>query len=222
MKFFLILIGSILPLFGSANTVILIHGHKSHPAQFKKLERFLTSKDFKVDYFTYQSDRLTLTQASSELEIFLKSCAPTHEKVILIAHSMGGLVAKKALNSFSSNTLHATFITLGTPYGGFHRANLVYFTPFGRYFSKWFKTPMSYEIASNSFFLQKLAETRLSKKIQWFIIDSPQDEVASPYEESEKRNYQRFIKRCSAHYTLKGLSHMDFLEPVSRVTARSL
>ena len=200
------------PFIGSASTVILIHGHKGHPDQFKKLEQFLTSKDFKVDYFTYQSDRLTLTQASSELEIFLKSCAPTHEKVILIAHSMGGLVAKRALNRFPADTLHATFITLGTPYGGFHKANLVYYTPLGRYFSKWFKAPMSYEIASNSFFLQKLAETKLSNKIQWFIIDSPQDEVATPRDESEKRNYQRFIERCNAHYTLRGLSHMDFLE----------
>ena len=102
----------------SVNSVVSVN-HDNYGANntYKTLYNSLKnaySANFDVIFFDYDW-RMSNTTAASNLASELSG----YTQVVLVAHSMGGLVASKFLSNSSANrTKTAALITLGTPYVG--------------------------------------------------------------------------------------------------------
>lgn len=106
--------------------VIFVHGLKSSPKRFDEIRRYLRSKGFATaaaGYDDQQSVRESAKQLSALLQSKLKTISignegPLHD-VVLVGHSMGGLVAREWIEN--KELYHPSLkrlITVGTPHKG--------------------------------------------------------------------------------------------------------
>lgn len=81
---------------------------------------------YDVIFFSYDW-RMSCAKAVTDLQTYIDK----YSKVILIAHSMGGLVASKCLVSANNRKKVEKFISIGTPYLGSHKG--IYVMETGRF-----------------------------------------------------------------------------------------
>lgn len=138
--------------------------------------------------------------------------------VILLAHSMGGLVAKRALHAMgSAETSRFTSIelrTYGTPFGGFFLANFARWLPGSAAIAGLLGVPMGLEIGSTSEFMEGMqmpmpAHTRL------VVTDSSADTVATPQAASSVQRYNAVLSVAAEVRRLESAGHDDFVNFVS-------
>lgn len=103
------------------NPIILIHGYLMRGLVMYPIKRRLNKDGYKNVYlFTYSPPWLNIDDFSRQLRDkieFVKKEAGA-EKVDLICHSMGGLVALNYINNLDGAKIVNRLITLGTPFGG--------------------------------------------------------------------------------------------------------
>ncbi|MBI3583213.1 MAG: alpha/beta hydrolase [Nitrospinae bacterium] len=103
------------------NPIILIHGYMMRGLVMYPIKRRLNKDGYKNVYlFTYSPPWLNIDNFSRQLRDKIESVKKRTgaEKVDLICHSMGGLVAINYINYHSGNRNIDRLITLGTPFGG--------------------------------------------------------------------------------------------------------
>lgn len=106
--------------------LILVHGFKPNPGQLTELtRRFQDSSRYQLYFFAYDSyHRRTSLNGDDLARELLAFPAFQNRPITLIAHSMGGLIARRALNSLTAGGATGRFAsirlyTADTPWHGF-------------------------------------------------------------------------------------------------------
>jgi pimeloyl-ACP methyl ester carboxylesterase len=102
-----------------SNTIILIHGFTANSEYLKLLGDFLEQENFNCIYFNYWSyDGIKKAGDCliSELNYYSSFFQKDNNRLRIVAHSMGGLVARQAIKT--SKSFFKKLVMLGTPNNG--------------------------------------------------------------------------------------------------------
>ncbi len=77
--------------------VILVHGLGLRPRALAKIARTLHDQGYGISHFSYDSLRVTLTEAADLLYPVYKTAAQTASTVHFVTHSMGGIILRRLL-----------------------------------------------------------------------------------------------------------------------------
>lgn len=110
--------------------VVLVHGCKGSAGRFRALAQVFAFHGQQTVCFSY-NDRDSLVESSSELVDALSelSLAMDHQKMTIIGHSQGGLIARKALveegetKSFEKSAAQMQLVTISSPFAGIAAAD---------------------------------------------------------------------------------------------------
>jgi pimeloyl-ACP methyl ester carboxylesterase len=109
--------------------VLLVHGLASGPGVFLPMRLFLRLDGRTRTYALHLPDSSVEVMAAFLEDAVLKVCKvnalAASQRVDIIAHSMGGLVARLALDNPRVRRRVHTLVTLGTPHAGTHAARYV-------------------------------------------------------------------------------------------------
>jgi choice-of-anchor C domain-containing protein len=97
--------------------VILLHGYCGNASDWDDLGTYLTAHGFSPHAFNYSPSNGSPTLVVGQLADYLDTNFPNQD-VDIIAHSMGGLVARQLIRQRGPNCHIKTLITLGTPHHG--------------------------------------------------------------------------------------------------------
>lgn len=154
--------------FDPAKTVVLfVHGVKGTPRVFKDLVKELDRNKFQA-WFYYYPSQLPLAHLGTFLADVLKNYEgdiSQRPRVIVVAHSMGGLVALSGLNELCADSTPdylKGYISFVSPYGGVESAS------WGRWATA--PIPMWEDIAVDSDFLKRLAQGKATTRIPFYLF----------------------------------------------------
>ena len=108
--------------------VLFVHGISGFPAQFERWAELLDGTRYQP-WFVHYPSGLPLELVSEWLARSLSELHTTHgfERLCVVAHSMGGLVAREVLNRHvesSAPPYHRGLVTIAAPFGGLGSAEL--------------------------------------------------------------------------------------------------
>jgi pimeloyl-ACP methyl ester carboxylesterase len=134
--------------------------------------------------------------------------------VMLIAHSMGGLVAKGAIDELSrtgeaERFSHLRVCAFGTPWGGYTLADLALIMPWSESISRLIGYPMGPDIGPDSAYMKSLASP-LPPNAELNIYVGSIDDVALPDTRFTKARYKSVEVRASAIMTIEGFNHVEY------------
>lgn len=103
--------------------VIFVHGIGGSAREFHRMSKKLDKKYYKPVYFHYPSGADLNQMAELFYSIFLSGelYKSSVSPIIIVAHSMGGIVVKEALNLYQANSREnkvRLFISMASPFGG--------------------------------------------------------------------------------------------------------
>jgi pimeloyl-ACP methyl ester carboxylesterase len=148
--------------------VLFVHGYGGTPREFAVLAASLDTSRYQPFFFHYPSGQSIDRTARIFYEIiFSGRIVDLHNRrIVIIAHSMGGLVARAAINYYSTlnkSPVPVDYISLCTPYGGVEAAaHSVEQAP--EVVSSW------REIAAGSSFICKLHSIKLAENARFFLF----------------------------------------------------
>ena len=191
---------------GAAATtpILLVHGVVDNRSIFTLLRRSLRRCGFgqvrTVNYSVFTSD--VRAAAAALGEAVEQACAQTgHERVHVVAHSMGGVVARYYVQRMGGDERVHTLVTLGSPHGGTDLARLV-------------PMKLSRQLRPGSELLAELAEPAPGCRTRFLALWSDLDQLIYP-----KRNARIDHPDLHAHNVmLRGVGHMSL--PIDRRAAR--
>jgi len=159
----------------SKTTVLFVHGISGTPRDWKFMVERLDRSRFQPFFFYYPSglplDKLgaLLAQVIENLGAYSKN----RHKIILAAHSIGGLVAQSAIDKLGEkgvSSFLAMYVSFSTPYGGVDSARVgVEKAPF--------VIPAWRDIATGSDFLGYLSQRPFPKKLPFYLLFTYQDQA---------------------------------------------
>ncbi len=149
--------------------VLFVHGVGGNPAEWRTMAEGLDSQHYQAWFFYYPSGlRLPLLG-----EVLAKTIEQLHQryrfdKMALVAHSMGGLVSRAAINELTraghGNYIYR-YITMSTPWDGHDlAAKGVKYSPV--------IIPCWYDMAVGSPFLRHLFDTPLPASVSYHLLFS--------------------------------------------------
>ncbi len=136
--------------------------------------------------------------------------------VTLLAHSIGGLVAKGAVDRLSKEKLAGRFDSIelhafGTPWGGFPGADLAHTNPLGYVVSYLAGNPAWLDLGTHSSYLAGLAQAMPPNgRLFNYIVE--QDEVATPASEAAMERYDNLLQYASASLSMSGADHNAYVQ----------
>lgn len=206
------------PLSGEASAthaVILVGGIHSNHDYFEKWVPALSGADTVVLGFDHNHRAMTMKEAAASLADSigeLKGRGITD--ITIVAHSMGGLVAKGAVDEMSRTGAADSFNTLdlhalGTPWGGFAIADLARYTPGSESISNAIGFPMGPEIGPGSDYMQSLAKP-MPQNGEFHVYKGDVDTVSTPEMDSTKARYDSIERNATSATELVGFKHNDY------------
>ena len=148
--------------------VILVHGIDGTPRDFRTLVPSLDPSRYQIWLFYYPSglglDQLGIILARAVDRIASERGSP--ERVALVAHSMGGLVGRRAVNELCRTGKPAylrVYASIDTPYGGVESVS-------GAVKRGTALVPSWIDVASGSPFLTRLHQTPLPKDLPFHLF----------------------------------------------------
>jgi pimeloyl-ACP methyl ester carboxylesterase len=147
--------------------VLFVHGAGGYPQEFRTLIEHLDRSKFQPWVLQYPSG-FRLDESSDFLVKGLVELYAKHKfrKLVIVAHSMGGLLSRAAINKIATeypDNPIVLFITLSTPWDGVDAAAIgVEYSPM--------VIPCWVDVAPNSPFLQTLFERPLPKAISFYLL----------------------------------------------------
>lgn len=148
--------------------VVFVHGYGGTPREFAFFVSRLDTSKYQPFFFHYPSGQGLERTARIFYEIFFSGrIFNLHKKrIVIIAHSMGGLVARAAINTYSTqekSPVPVCYISLCTPYGGIEAA--AHSLGIAReIISSW------RDISVGSPFLNKLNSNNLPESARFFLL----------------------------------------------------
>lgn len=155
---------------GAAVPVILVHGYFHNRSAFLVMSRTLKRAGFRdVHAFNYNPLTHDLTRVAALLgaEVDRVRARTGAERVHLVGHSMGGIVARYYVQLLGGDETVATCVTIGAP----HR---------GSYSSYFGVGPATGQIRPGSAFLRRLEETARPSPVRWVSFWSDLDFLVVP------------------------------------------
>ena len=154
--------------------VLFVHGMGGSPQNFKFLIDQLDHDRFQPWVMQYPSG-LRLSLSASAMARLLRELHLRHgfDRLHIVAHSMGGLVAREAINQLTrqQSPLVATFVSLSSPWQGHPGSRTgVEKSPV--------VIPCWYDMAPGSPFLQALPQTPLPEGTDYYLFFSHKGESA--------------------------------------------
>jgi pimeloyl-ACP methyl ester carboxylesterase len=150
--------------------VVFIHGIEGTPANWKYISGRLDRNRFHPWFFFYPSGE-NLEKSAEMLYWILEEKFP-FEPVVLVAHSMGGLVGRAFIDMYSRERRSdyiAMFISLSTPYDGVPSAKAAVNNPV--------RAPSWIDIAPSSDFLNQYVQGgRMPEHMDFYLIFAYGDE----------------------------------------------
>lgn len=199
----------------ATHAVILVGGIKSNHDYFESWVPALSDKSNVVLGFDHDHQAMSMKEAAVSLAESIKALKEQGiTDVTIVAHSMGGLVSKGAVDElsrsgaaegFNSVDLHA----LGTPWGGFAVGDLARYTPGSEFISKAVGFPMGPEIGPGSDYMKDLAQP-MPPNGELHIYKGDRDTVATPEMDSTKERYASIEKNAVSATELEGFGHNDY------------
>lgn len=150
--------------------VVFVHGVGGNPRQWTSLIHNLDRTRFQPWIFYYPSG-LRLHMSANFLVQTLSKIYVTNKfkKLVVIAHSMGGLISRSLVNTIvkkdREQKLQVLFLTLSTPWGG-HQAAQIGVDHAPAVIPSWI------DMIPNSPFQQSLFQTPLSDQIEYYLFFS--------------------------------------------------
>jgi len=137
----------------------------------------------------------------------------------ITAYSLGGWVAKAALDHMTANGSIEAFdaielTALATPWGGFARANLVWHLrhvptrAIARALSRVIGKPMGFEVGSRTPFVRG-RRAPLSPRVTFHVFEGGADETATPHTREERENYEAVVALAATRTLVRGARHAD-------------
>lgn len=151
----------------SKEPIFLVHGINASPQDWQALAEGIDTERFQLVLFHYPSG-LPLNNSAYMLSVSLRDVQRRYapERMHMMAHSMGGLVARRALQMLSADEGQALclFITLSTPWDGHPSATSgLQNVPL--------EVPVWKDMAPGSAYLQQLFTSPLPAHIrQWLLV----------------------------------------------------
>lgn len=107
----------------TSEAVVLLHGLAANRLAMVRLARFLASDGFHVENWGYRSIRRSIELHAQEFSERLREFdgSQHHDRVHIVTHSMGGIIARRALSIDRPANL-GRFVMLGPPNSGSHVA----------------------------------------------------------------------------------------------------
>jgi len=107
--------------------IIFVHGLAGHPGNFLPMRKFFAYRGRKRMYAVGLDSVSTMQASAEQLSRFIEDVVRVNglsadTTVDVIAHSMGGLVARLAVQDPATSARIATLVTLGTPHLGTYAA----------------------------------------------------------------------------------------------------
>ncbi len=134
--------------------------------------------------------------------------------IVLVAHSIGGLVGKGAIDQLSRTGAAGTFTRLdlhafGTPWGGFALLEVAMKVPGSIALSKFFRYPMAPELRPSSRFLASLAAP-MPPNGELHLYVGTDDGVAQPDTAAARQRYAELEAQARTVTELDGVRHNDY------------
>ncbi|MFA5073126.1 MAG: hypothetical protein WC539_04440 [Nitrospirota bacterium] len=153
----------------SKTMVLFVHGVAGTPRDWKFYAEKMDRSQYQPFFFYYPSglqlDRLGAVLA--QIIQYIGNSSTIHSpKIILVAHSMGGLVALSAINRLSENGIPSylkMYCSFSTPYGGSDSAQ--YWTT-----KMPAKVPAWLDIGAKSNFIQTLGNRPIPDKLPFYLF----------------------------------------------------
>lgn len=150
--------------------IVFIHGYGGHPNEFRYITDHIDTAKFQPWFFYYPSGQRLDRSGEVFYEIFLSGniIKLRQQRLVIFAHSMGGLVARYALNRYSIK--HPTedqidYISASTPYGGNTEAETA-IKNMPAVIPAWL------DLSAESPFIKDLNTSQLSSNIRFFLFFS--------------------------------------------------
>ncbi len=197
----------------SGHTAVLVGGLGNTHVYFESWVLPLSSQGKRVLGFEHDHRTVGISEGARALALELSNLHTTRHLVIH-AHSMGGLLAKRALqllqdtqelSRFESVTLH----TYGTPWGGFFAANFARWIPLPEALERSLGIAMAREIGSLSPFIQAVAAP-LPGDVVHVVHEGSKDTVGMPSSDIGRAQYHLALSVATRVVRYDGVDHDGF------------
>ena len=174
--------------------------------------------------FAYDQKHTDLATNAQRLEVELLGLRRDGvRRLSITAYSMGGWIAKAALDRMTEDGTIAEFesiqlVALATPWGGFDRANLAWRLRFfptpglARQISKILEVPMGFEVGSATPFIHA-RRAPLPANVAFYVCEGGADEVATPRTRQERENYEAVAALARRRIRIPGATHREMSAP---------
>lgn len=129
--------------------ILLIHGLGGHPSHFMAMERYFAHAARRRTHCLDLRGAACLDEMAQRLRAKIEELSEEREggpqKIDIVAHSMGGIVARLALEEVETRDQVATLVTMATPHGGTYLARLA-------------ATPRTLDLRPDSPIIERLAK----------------------------------------------------------------
>ena len=172
------------------HTLVFVHGLGATRASFFPLQTYLAWQglDRQLAY-NYRSRGASIEGLGIELKRRIDDQVKGG-RITLVAHSMGGLVARVYLQMLGGDRRVDRLITLGTPHGGSHA-------------TAWVPTPLVSQLKPGGPFLEHLNGLPPPKGVEVLSIGASEDLMVLPADNS--------FCAFGEHHLLAGRGHLDML-----------
>lgn len=194
---------------------VLVGGVQDDWTYFKPWVSGLQEQGGCVFGFVYDHTASTMPEGAALLSRDMKTLREQgFSDIVLLAHSMGGLVAKRALHlaplDGGPNPVSVRFHAYGTPWGGFFWANFARFTPWADLVLRKVGLPMALDIGSASAFMVSL-QSPLPPNVTTTLHNSLADTVATPQTGGGKKLFKSATEQAQKVLTYSDLGHAEYV-----------
>lgn len=170
--------------------LIFVHGLGGGRGDFLLMSRYLRFKGRERSYRIKFQKGQSIDQMAASLARFVRDVkkATRQRRVEIVAHSLGGLVARAALMEHGLRESVKTLITLGTPHHGTHPARYIH--------SKNIR-----DLRPGSRLLQKLNRKRWPKRVRGVTFWSRNDLFVLPPESATVKGMEAIDATPFTHYS---------------------
>jgi len=193
---------------GAATTpILLVHGIVDNHSIFTRLDRVLRARGFATvaahDYGLLTAD---VEEAAATLGATVRGLAAAtgHDRVHVVGHSLGGLLARWFVQRQGGDATVDTLVTLGTPHGGTEAARLAPLVPLLR---------MARELTPGSRVVRALAEPAPGCRTRFVAYASDIDHLVLPSRNARIEHPDLDVTNVDVH----GVGHLSM--PNHRVLA---
>jgi pimeloyl-ACP methyl ester carboxylesterase len=151
--------------------IIFVHGFGGTPREWKYFAEGIDRNIYQPWFFYYPSGQSLKKASEAFYRFFLCYDLEKIEKLVITAHSMGGLVVRSAINRYKPHPNNEIlFITFATPYGGSEAAQ----SALG---NAPVIVPCWQDMASRSKFIEDLFRKRLSAGMEFHLFFAYRDDA---------------------------------------------